>query len=242
MQPRILFQTLAIGEHQLDAQASHHLAVVLRARAGQPVTLFDGQGHEGQAKITSIERAEVTVCVTTIERVLRESPLAITVVQSLCTGDKMEWVIQKATELGASDIIPLAAARSVLKLDGARASKRVAHWASIAQAASAQSGRTLVPRVRPIQTLQAVLDQWHQGPPPKTAYYLDPFATPSLSEATLSGPIMLMIGPEAGWSDDEEALMQHAGCRGIRCGPRILRTETAALVALAALAVRAGEI
>ena len=113
MQPRILFQTLAIGEHRLDAQTSHHLAVVLRAQAGQLVTLFDGQGHEGQAKITAVQRSEVTVCVTAVEHVLRESPLAITVVQSLCTGDKMDWVIQKATELGAAVIVPLAAARSV---------------------------------------------------------------------------------------------------------------------------------
>ncbi|MFN4959560.1 MAG: RsmE family RNA methyltransferase, partial [Burkholderiales bacterium] len=129
MQPRIVFQTLGLGEHRLDAQTSHHLAVVLRAQAGQLVTLFDGQGHEGQAKITAVQRSEVTVCVTAVEHVLRESPLAITVVQSLCTGDKMDWVIQKATELGAAVIVPLAAARSVLKLEGVRATKRVAHWA-----------------------------------------------------------------------------------------------------------------
>jgi 16S rRNA (uracil1498-N3)-methyltransferase len=179
--------------------------------------------------------------VTAVEHVLRESPLAITVVQSLCTGDKMDWVIQKATELGAAVIVPLAAARSVLKLEGVRATKRVAHWATIAQAATGQSGRTLVPRIRPIQTLHEVIDEWRQSPSPKTAVYLDPFAGQGLSEAEISGPITLMIGPEAGWSDDEEALMQRAGFRGVRCGPRILRTETAALVALTALAIRAGE-
>lgn len=241
MQPRILFQTLAIGEHRLDAPTSHHLAVVLRAQAGQLVTLFDGQGQEGQGKITAVQRSEVTVCVTAVEHVLRESPLAITVVQSLCTGDKMDWVIQKATELGAAVIVPLAAARSVLKLEGVRAAKRVAHWAAIAQAASAQSGRTLVPRIRPIQTLHEVLDEWRHSPSPKTGVHLDPFAAQGLSEAQISGPITLMIGPEAGWSDDEEVLMQRAGFRGVRCGPRILRTETAALVALTALAIRAGE-
>lgn len=185
MQPRILFQTLAIGEHRLDAQTSHHLAVVLRAQAGQLVTLFDGQGHEGQAKITAVQRSEVTVCVTAVEHVLRESPLAITVVQSLCTGDKMDWVIQKATELGAAVIVPLAAARSVLKLEGVRATKRVAHWAAIAQAASAQSGRTRVPRIRPIQTLHEVLDEWRRSPSPKTAVHLDPFAAQGLSEAQI---------------------------------------------------------
>jgi 16S rRNA (uracil1498-N3)-methyltransferase len=179
--------------------------------------------------------------VTAVEHVTRESPLVITVVQSLCTGDKMDWVVQKATELGATVIVPLAAARSVLKLEGVRATKRVAHWATIAQAATGQSGRTLVPRIRPIQTLHEVIDEWRQSPSPKTAVYLDPFAGQGLSEAEISGPITLMIGPEAGWSDDEEALMQRAGFRGVRCGPRILRTETAALVALTALAIRAGE-
>jgi 16S rRNA (uracil1498-N3)-methyltransferase len=153
----------------------------------------------------------------------------------------MDWVIQKATELGAAVIVPLAAARSVLKLEGVRATKRVAHWAAIAQAASAQSGRTRVPRIRPIQTLHEVLDEWRRSPSPKTAVHLDPFAAQGLSEAQISGPITLMIGPEAGWSDDEEVLMQRAGFRAVRCGPRILRTETAALVALTALAIRAGE-
>ena len=98
-----------------------------------------------------------------------------------------------------------------------------------------------MPRIRPIQTLHEVLDEWRHSPPPKTGVHLDPFAAKGLSEAKISGPITLMIGPEAGWSDDEEVLMQRAGFRGVRCGPRILRTETAALVALTALAIRAGE-
>lgn len=153
----------------------------------------------------------------------------------------MDWVVQKATELGAAKITPISAQRSVLRLEGPRAEKRLAHWRAIAQASSGQCGRNRVPEVAQVQTLDQAIASWQQTPEPKTGWLLDPFAGQSLSNAELTGPLAFMIGPEAGWSDSEEAQARAAGFQGIRCGPRILRTETAAAVVLSAVALRLGE-
>lgn len=241
MQPRVLFQNLKLGPITLDAAASHHLASVLRVAHGDTVTLFDGQGQEGQAQITQADRQQVSVVVHSIDRIDRESPADICVVQSLCTGDKMDWVVQKSTELGAKRIVPLAAARSVLKLEPKRAEKRLEHWQAIATAASAQSGRTIVPTVSPVMRITDFLATWKANGPDQTGLILDPFAQTKLSTVDLKGPITLLIGPEAGWTDDEETLARNAGFLGVQSGPRILRTETAAAAVLAALALRIGE-
>lgn len=241
MQPRLLFPALASGVITLDEVNSHHLAVVLRARVGQPVTLFDGQGQEGRAKITSIERGAVTVLVTQTELIRRESPLRITVIQALCTGDKMDWVVQKSTELGAARIVPVAAARSVVKLDAARADKRREHWSGIAQSAAAQCGRTVVPEITSVMSFADAISDWASQANPKTGWLLDPFAKDRLSDAPMQGSVTLMIGPEAGWTDEEEALAKSAGMKGVQVGPRILRTETAAAVVLTAIAMKCGE-
>lgn len=241
MRPRILFEGLQKGSFELDQESSHHLVKVLRAQAGDPVVIFDGRGHEGQAVIVKADRAAAVVKVSAIHAITRESPLNITVVQALCTGDKMDWVVQKSTELGASRIIPVAADRSVLKLDAARSEKRMAHWKSIAQAASAQCGRTVVPQISSVMSFAAVIADWKSVKDPKTGWLLDPFADANLSNAPMQGGVTFMIGPEAGWADEEEQLARAAGFTGIRCGPRILRTETAAAVVLAAIAMRGGE-
>lgn len=241
MRPRLPVPTLKPGLLTLDAAAAHHLTRVLRAQVADPLTLFDGQGREAQATITLISKDSVTVQVEDIDFVNRESPLAITVVQALCTGDKMDWVVQKSTELGATRIIPVAAARSVLRLEGTRAEKRVSHWQAIAQAAAAQCGRTRIPEVTPVSSLAEAIANWVSQPSPKTGWLLDPFALERLTQAKLSGAITILIGPEAGWSDEEESAAKAAGLIGIQAGPRILRTETAAAVVLTAIAVRAGE-
>ncbi len=241
MQPRVLFQNLKLGLIALDAATSHHLAGVLRVAPGASVTLFDGQGREGQARVTQADRQQVCVEVTQINDIDRESPVQICVVQSLCTGDKMDWVVQKSTELGATRVVPLAAARSVLKLEPKRAEKRLEHWQAIAESAAAQSGRTVVPAISPVTRLNDFLAEWKAAGPNQTGLILDPFAPIKLSTIEFNGSITLLIGPEAGWTDDEEALARDAGFIGVQCGPRILRTETAAAAVLAAIAIRIGE-
>lgn len=241
MQPRIFFPDLQQGEFALDQENSHHLARVLRVRPGDSVTLFNGQGQEAQAKVLSIEKMGVRLAADCPAEIRRESPLRIELIQALCTGDKMDWVVQKATELGAAKITPISAQRSVLKLDGPRAEKRLSHWRAIAKAASAQCGRNIVPEVCAVQSLGQAIESWRSTTEPKTGWLLDPFAGAPLSAAALAGPLTFMIGPEAGWSDAEEAQARSAGFVGVRCGPRILRTETAASVVLSAVAMRVGE-
>lgn len=241
MQPRILTSSLAPGRCTLDADASHHLAVVLRCRAGDRITVFDGSGREAQAEIIHISRSDVEIDIGEIAWIDRESAHRVTVMQALCVADKMDWVVQKSTELGAHRIIPVAASRSVLKLDGDRALKRRAHWESVAQSASAQCGRTKVPVIEPVMSFAQAISQWKTSPSSKTGWLLDPFADHTLGGAALEGEISILIGPEAGWSDEEEALARSAGFQGIRCGPRILRTETVAAVILSAIAVKSGE-
>lgn len=241
MRPRILFRDLREGEFTLDEDSSHHLAKVLRAQSGDPLVIFDGHGREGQAVIVKADKTATLVNVAGIEAITRESPLNITVIQALCTGDKMDWVVQKSTELGATRIIPVAADRCVLKLDAVRAAKRKEHWQAIAQAASAQCGRTMVPEITSVMSFADAISDWRQQESPKSGWLLDPFADQSLSEAAIQGALTFMIGPEAGWTDDEETHAKSAGFLGVRCGPRILRTETAAAVVLTAVAIRAGE-
>lgn len=241
MLPRILFPGLAPGRLTLDAASSHHLAVVLRARTGDPLVIFDGQGREGQAVLVNADKAEAVVEVGTIQTITRESPLRITVVQALCTGDKMDWVVQKSTELGAARIIPVAASRSVVKLDAARAEKRREHWSAIARSAAAQCGRTVVPEITFVMSFADAISDWASQANPKTGWLLDPFAEDRLSNAALHGAVTLMIGPEAGWTDEEERLAKSSGMKGVQVGPRILRTETAAAVVLTAIAMKCGE-
>ncbi len=241
MLPRILLPNLAPGKLTLDAASSHHLAVVLRARTGDPLVIFDGQGREGQAVIVHADKAQAVVEVGTIETITRESPLRITVIQALCTGDKMDWVVQKSTELGAARIIPVAASRCVLKLDGPRAEKRREHWSAIAQSAAAQCGRTVVPEITAVMSFADAISDWNSQASPKTGWLLDPFADDRLSDAPMTEAVTLMIGPEAGWTDEEERLANAAGMTGVQAGPRILRTETAAAVVLAAIAMKCGE-
>jgi 16S rRNA (uracil1498-N3)-methyltransferase len=246
MLPRILHPELASGPNALSEEASHHLVRVLRAKAGDAVILFNGQGLEAQAILTEAHPQHSICQAQALATINRESPAQITVIQALCLGDKMDWVVQKACELGASQLIPVRTARSQLKLDGDRATKRQAHWQRIADAAAAQCGRNQVMMVAPIVSLESALAQAGSAaadttPADTTKWLLDPFAEQRLSTASLTQNVTLAIGPEAGWSDEEETLASQAGFQGIRCGPRVLRTETAAAVVLTAIAVRLGE-
>jgi 16S rRNA (uracil1498-N3)-methyltransferase len=257
MQIRLFHSPLAQGPCRLSEEASHHLVRVLRAEEGHAVVLFDGLGNEAGARVLEANAKACMVEVGAVKTVSRESPLQITVVQALCLGDKMDWVVQKASELGATLIQPLAAQRSQMKLEGPRLEKRLAHWRAIAEAAAAQCGRNAVPIIAPLQRSAEYFSSIENSEDSKggkggersehldqrkqTRWILDPFASESLGQAPLSNSLTIAIGPEAGWTDEEEEQAQRAGFVGIRCGPRILRTETAAAAVLAAVAVRIGE-
>lgn len=221
----------------LPAEVAHHAVRVLRLREGETVVLFDGEGGEfigelaelaGQPGVRLRERLEAQ----------RESPLAVTLVQALAVADKMDWIVQKAVELGAVALQPIEAERSVLKLAGDRAAKRVAHWQQIAVGAAEQCGRNRLCQIAPITRLAPYLAQPVEG----ERWILVPEGGERLSAMSApTGPVSLLIGPEGGWSEAEVALARSAGCRPVALGPRVLRTETAGMAALAAMAALWGD-
>ncbi len=218
-------------EIPLPAPVAHHAERVLRLVVGDAVVLFDGQGGEFSATLTALGKQPAARLGPRLP-IERESSLAITLVQALASGDKMDWVVQKAVELGVMAIQPVAAERSVLKLAGDRAVKRVAHWQQIAVAACEQSGRNRVPVVGDILPLSRYLSL----PFEDTRLILAPGADGALArKAAPSGPVSVFVGPEGGWSSGELDLATRAGCAPLALGPRVLRTETAGLAALAAL-------
>jgi len=241
MIPRIHCPTAALGLNILDATASHHLVRVLRLPAGASVELFNGRGEEGRGKMTQADALACQVTLESFAQVRRESPVRTLILQSLCLADKMDWIVQKSTELGGAEIWPIRAARCQLQLEGLRAEKRVAHWQRTAEAAAAQCGRNQIPVVRPIMSLQQALKAFESAPLRPTGWMLDPFAQTTLGQAPLGPEVWIAVGPEAGWTDEEEAQAARAGLVGLRLGPRVLRTETAATVILSAIAVRSGE-
>lgn len=217
---------------ELPEALAHHAVRVLRLSAGERIVLFDGLGGEAEAVL---EGQGKRWSARLVERhsVERESPLELVLVQALASADKMDWVVQKAVELGVSGVMPVRASRSVLKLSGERAEKRVAHWREVAVSACEQSGRNRVPQVADITDLRDYLAQHRNGP---QRLILDPVGGGRLAElGRPSGACHILIGPEGGWSDDELAACRAAGCEGVTLGPRVLRTETAGLAALAAM-------
>lgn len=231
---------LAIGATlALPEDAAAHLVRVLRLQAGDACVLFNGDGHDHDARIVSVGKREVLVEVVASRRIDNESPLAITLVQGIARGEKMDWILQKATELGVTRILPATSERSEVKLDAQRADKRVAHWREVVVSACEQSGRARVPEVAAPQPLaQAAALREGRG------FLLDPLAGQTL--AALHGGALdactLAIGPEGGWSPRDREQLLAAGFEGLRLGPRILRTETAGIAAIAALQAMTGDL
>jgi 16S rRNA (uracil1498-N3)-methyltransferase len=216
----------------LPAQSAHHLVHVLRVRAGDSVVVFDGRGSEYDASIDRVDRGGVTLRVGEARVVNRESPVEVTLAQGISTGERMDYTVQKAVELGVAAIQPLTTERSVVRLDEARAAKRVAHWQAVVAAACEQCGRNIVPPVLAVKTLSA----WLGTPSGSVRLTLSPGAGTRL--AGLEKPkasLTLLVGPEGGLSTRERADAEAAGYLAVRLGPRVLRTETAALAALAAM-------
>lgn len=217
----------------LPPDAAHHAAKVLRMEAGHEVALFNGEGGEYSATITHISKNSVTVKTTVFHEHEIESPLAVTLAQAISSGDKMDYTLQKAVELGITRIQPLASERCVVKLSGERAEKRVRHWQQVVISACEQCGRNRVPEVAPIQPLI----HWLGNLPPTAQHLmLAPGAQHRLGELPEPGaPVTLLIGPEGGLSPAEIRAAESRGFTPVRLGPRVLRTETAALTALAAM-------
>jgi 16S rRNA (uracil1498-N3)-methyltransferase len=222
----------------LDAGPSHHVVRVLRLRPGDPLTLFDGRGGEHEARIAALEGRKVVVEVGAHRAIERESPLAVTLVQGLSSGERMDFTVQKAVELGVAAIQPVAAEKSVVRLSGERAEARRAHWQRVAIAACEQCGRNRIPEIRPVIALDRLATSAKA-----LKLLLAPDANRSLKTALQAGrrDIVLAAGPEAGFSEPEVGRLLAGGFLAVSLGPRILRTETAALAALAALNARAGD-
>lgn len=223
----------------LPEDAAAHLVRVLRLQPGDACVLFNGDGHDYDARIHSIGKRSAEADVGTARAVDNESPLQITLLQGIARGEKMDWILQKATELGVAAVLPVGSERSEVKLDAARADKRLAHWRSVVLSACEQSGRARVPEVAGPQPLAVALTTL--APVPR--FLLDPLATEVVATlpATL-GECVLAVGPEGGWSPRDRVQLLAAGFTGLRLGPRVLRTETAGIAAIAALQSRAGDL
>ena len=228
------------AELPLPVQAAEHVARVLRMNAGDGLTVFNGDGYDYTATLVNVGKREVTVRIHGREEVANESPLQLTLAQGVARGEKMDLIVQKATELGVARIVPLFTERSEVKLDPARAEKRLQHWRAVATSACEQSGRARVPEVLPAQALQAWLETLAENDAQRLALLPEGTARARAVRFGASGG-WLMVGPEGGLGDRDVAMLREAGFLGLRLGPRILRTETAGLAALAALQALHGD-
>lgn len=223
----------------LPEALAHHALRVLRMQAGENLILFDGAGGQYRA---SLEIDGKTAFAVPGEHDPREAELAgcITLVQGLPSGDKMDWIIEKAVELGAQRLIPISAQRSVVQLSGPRLEKRLAHWQRVAQAASEQSGRNRLLTLGPPRRLEQYLNETANG----LRVLCHPDAPQSLAATLQAQPairvVTLMVGPEGGWSEEERALAHAHGVQAVSYGARVLRTETAGLALIAATSALLG--
>lgn len=228
--------TLAPGAQvELPEAAAHHAVKVLRMKDGDALILFDGAGGEWHAELAKVGPGR-TARVALKAFVAREceSPLAVTLVQALPAGDKMDWVVEKGVELGVAAIQPVAAKRSVIRLSAERMERRVAHWNQIARAACEQCGRNRVPEVAPVLDLPQYLALAKAQNALRLV--LAPAAGAGLRVLPRPDrPVIVMVGPEGGWEEGELQAARAAGFQALELGPRVLRTETAGAAALAAM-------
>jgi 16S rRNA (uracil1498-N3)-methyltransferase len=224
----------------LEGSAASHVTRVLRLRVGDPLTLFNGAGGEYAGSIDKAHGGEVTVAVGEHAAIECESPLALTLAQGVSRGERMDLVVQKATELGATLIIPILAEHSVVRLTAQQADRRMNRWRAIAIAACEQCGRNRPPHIAPPLPLAEFLRGGATGTVRLT---LSPTATLNLKDiARPVGQVTVLIGPEGGLSEEEQQAAFTAGFTAVRLGPRVLRTETAAIAALALLQGEFGDL
>jgi 16S rRNA (uracil1498-N3)-methyltransferase len=236
----------------VDGSAANHITRVLRLRSGDALTVFDGRGGEFGARIEEFRKDSVVVTVEEHRPLDRESPLSLTLAQGISRGERMDWVIQKATEIGTSRIVPLFTKRSMVRLDEKQAERKLQHWRAIAIAACEQSGRNKLPE------LAAPIDFFDVLPadsPGATRILLSPTGDLRIEDLpdvgrdvdpgvrpAISNRVTVLIGPEGGLDDVEQEAALAAGFKAVRLGPRVLRTETAAIAALTIIQYHFGDL
>jgi 16S rRNA (uracil1498-N3)-methyltransferase len=237
---------------ELPAAAAQHLAKVLRARSGEEIVLFSGDGREFAGAIESVRGSRVTAAVGDARTADRESPLAITLVQCIARADRMDVIVQKATELGVARIVPVLSRRSVVRLDAAQAESKTLHWRGIAVSACEQCGRNRLPLIEaPRRLIDYLGGVPGVAPPAHPRLVLDPDAQtrgghprgghPPGNAQAVRDAVEIAIGPEGGFDASELEAFRVSGFSAVRLGPRVLRTETAAIAALSWLQSRFGD-
>jgi 16S rRNA (uracil1498-N3)-methyltransferase len=233
---------------ELPRETASHVAKVLRARAGDPLILFNGDGREYDGVIEAVRGSRVSAAVGDGRSVDRESPLAVTLVQCVPRGDRMDFIVQKATELGVARIVPVLSQRSVVRLDPAQAQAKAVHWCAVAVNACEQCGRNRLPGIEVAQPLLSYLGEAapHDGQrlvfEPDAAPWPRTVAPGAAGETTARPDTHIAIGPEGGFSPDELEAFRVAGYSRAGLGPRILRAETAAIAALVWLQAHFGDM
>jgi 16S rRNA (uracil1498-N3)-methyltransferase len=228
------------GTTLLEGGPANHIARVLRLRVGDALTLFDGRGGEYPARVAGMRKGQVIVDVGEHQALERESPLDLTLLQSIARGERMDWIVQKTTELGVTRIVPVISERTVVRLEPAQASRKLAHWRAVAVAACEQCGRNRVPDIaEPLALLPAV----QAAAAAARRLVLDPQAEVALAARLESASALtLLVGPEGGLTEDELELSVRAGFERCSLGARTLRTETAAVACVAAIQAMAGDL
>jgi len=229
----------ADSELTLDADVGHYIARVLRLRVGDPLVLFNGDGSDYSAEITDINRQVVSVLINTQLFLHNESAFHIHLAQGVSKGDRMDFALQKSVELGVSEITPVVTQRCVVNLSQARWEKKHEQWQKIIISACEQSGRNIIPTLNPVVTLA----KWLQQPTNAQKIVLSPNASQYMSH--ISKPIngvRLLIGPEGGLSEQEVYTCEQTGFFLANLGPRVLRTETAALASISILQSLFGDL
>ncbi len=249
MLPRFHFPDLpaTAGELQLPAAISHHAINVLRLGKGDALVLFDGRGHEAAARIAEPNKQAMRVMLEHSTTLNRETPVHVTLVQALPSGDKMDWIVEKCTELGISAIQPVQSARSVVKLSEERAAKKQARWQDIAISACGQCGRNVVPEILPVLSFNAWVSRCAGSAPANDLRLLMDLGAdiPRLSRFDFAPhaekPLTVMVGPEGAFTDEEIQQAKSTDFQAINLGQRILRTETAGIAFMAALNTLRGD-
>ena len=224
---------------RIAGSAANHVRRVLRLGVGAAVTLFDGTGGEYAARLESVDKDSVVVEVGTHAAIERESPLHLTLAQGVSRGERMDWVIQKATELGVRRILPLITLRSVVRLDARQAQRKLQHWRGISIATCEQCGRNRLPQIAAPRELGEFLTD--EAAPATQRLVLARTGSARIRELDRLDSITLLVGPEGGLAQEEQSAAIGRGFLSVQLGPRVLRTETAAVAALAALQQSCGD-
>lgn len=227
------------AEVQLEQPTAHYLLHVLRAHPGSPLILFNGRGGEYAGTLVRADRSSAWVSVGPHSPREVESPLFVRLVQGISRSERMDYALQKAVELGVGEIVPVMTERAQVRLDAERGQRRLEHWSAVIRSACAQCGRNRVPSLDQLRSLP----EWLETGPPGRRIVLSPHSAKSLlGAAPLGREMTLLVGPEGGFTEGELALARRAGFEEVGLGPRVLRTETAALAAIAAIQTLWGDL